>query len=62
MIGWLDNPGPPPDWDDPEPPEIDLMDADELWALVDLMEGEGLRDDELYREALDALDKLGSET
>jgi hypothetical protein len=61
MIGWQYNPGPPPEWDDPEPPEVDLMPTDDLWALVDLLEPEGLGDDALCLEARAELEQRGEE-
>jgi len=49
----------PPEWDEPEPPEVELMSIEELWGLVDFLEYEGYGDDNVCREALAELGKRG---
>jgi len=51
----------PPEWDEPEPPEIDLMSTDDLWALVDLLESEDCGNDALCLEALAELELRGEQ-
>jgi hypothetical protein len=57
MIGRLCYTGPPAEWEDPDPPEFDLMSTEDLWAYVDFMEAEGLGNDSTVSEALAELER-----
>jgi hypothetical protein len=49
----------PPEWDEPEPPEVDLMSTDELLALVDFLKAAGLGYSDVCLEALAKLEQRG---